>query len=197
MIALVVLHHTAITYGAPGGAIHRLGNDRSMAARLPPVYEPAVRHLDVVESPILLGLYHPPGRAGGHQPTFERMGRACAGQIRRDWHPRVRNLLDASRSAGPGARPAADFLAKGCCEVGCPFVLVLAGVARFATVSTGAGRGSPQPSPRYIPAPSWPDKLAIFYRSALLVVPVKPALGFSAKPSGVDILSEERRRAIF
>jgi hypothetical protein len=34
-----------------------------------------VRHLDVVESPILLGLHHPPGRAGGHQPAASRLGR--------------------------------------------------------------------------------------------------------------------------
>jgi fucose 4-O-acetylase-like acetyltransferase len=41
------------------------GPDRLMAARLPPVPEPALRHLDMVESPILRGLHHPPGRAVG------------------------------------------------------------------------------------------------------------------------------------
>jgi len=67
----------------------------------------------MVESPILRGLYYPPGRAGGHQPTASRMGRAGADQIRRHRHPRVRNLLDASRSARPRAWPPADCLALG------------------------------------------------------------------------------------
>jgi hypothetical protein len=93
------------------GAIHRLGHDRRMAARLPPLHEPAVRLLDMVESPILRGLYHPPSRAGGHQPIASRVGRASASQIRRHRLPRVRNLLDSGRSAGPGAGPAADCLA--------------------------------------------------------------------------------------
>ena len=47
------------------GAIHRLGHDPHMAARLPPVHEPAVRLLDMVKSASLRGLYHPPGRGGG------------------------------------------------------------------------------------------------------------------------------------
>ena len=34
-----------------------------MAARFPPAHEPAVRHLDMIESPILRCLHHPPGRA--------------------------------------------------------------------------------------------------------------------------------------
>jgi len=33
---------------------------------------PAVRHLDMVESPILCCLHHPSGRAGGHQPAASR-----------------------------------------------------------------------------------------------------------------------------
>ena len=82
-----------------------------MAARLPPVHEPAVRHMDMVESPILRCLHYPSGRAGGHQPTASRVGRAGASQIRRHRHPRVHHLLDTGRSAGPGAWPAADCLA--------------------------------------------------------------------------------------
>jgi hypothetical protein len=94
-------------YGGPHervvGAIHRLGRDRRPAARFPLVHEPTVRHLDMVESPILRCQHHPPGRAGGHQPTASRMGGAGTDQIRRHRHPRVRNLLDGGRSAGPGA----------------------------------------------------------------------------------------------
>jgi len=84
-----------------------------MAARVPPAHEPAVTHLDMVESSILRCLYHPPGRAGGHQPTASRVGRAGASQIRRDRHPRVRYLLGPSRPARPGAGPPADCLALG------------------------------------------------------------------------------------
>lgn len=84
-----------------------------MPARLPPPHESAIRHLDMVESPILLRLHYPPGRAGGDRPTASRVGRGSASQIRRHRHPRVRNLLDASRSAGPGAGPPPDSLANG------------------------------------------------------------------------------------
>ena len=92
------------------GTIHRLGPDRRMAACLPPVREPAIRHLDMVESPILRRLHHPPGRAGGHQPAASRVGGACAGQMRRHRHPCLRYLLDTGRSSRPRARPAADRL---------------------------------------------------------------------------------------
>ena len=47
-----------------------------MAARVPSAHEPAVGHLEMVESSILRRLYHPPGRAGGHQPTASPVGRA-------------------------------------------------------------------------------------------------------------------------
>ena len=45
-----------------------------MAARLPPVHEPAVKHLDMVESATLRCLHHPPGRAGGRRPAASRVG---------------------------------------------------------------------------------------------------------------------------
>jgi hypothetical protein len=73
------------------GTIHRLGHDNRVAARLPAVHEPPVRHLDMVESSIPRGLYYSPACAGGHRPTASRFGRTGTYQIRRDRHPRLRS----------------------------------------------------------------------------------------------------------
>src|SRR6516164_5803921 len=71
------------------GAIYCLGSDRRVAARLPPIHERAISHLDLAKPSVLRGLYYTYSRACGHQPTVSWVGCARVVQVRRNWYPRV------------------------------------------------------------------------------------------------------------